>query len=595
MNKTTAKRINRLRGALCAPIVLLIGTAGCDDAKPAPEKSAPTGGVAKPALDPKMQNPTNDGATAKRDGSNADTKSTQTALSGDAPASPRLERTTTETPVTAKVVKNPGFKLEPLLKLYALAATPAQTAYGAPVDDATKSRDDDLNSAATCTPSADKPCALGLRFPEPAKISMIRAFFAGGPNYRDYKGSPRPKEIVVHTDAGKTTLTLKDGATHKYIKFETPVETQTLSIEVAAVHKGGKTQTLRFAELEVYGTEGEARAPIELFPARSFTYFETAPWKDRGDGTSTVKMTWTASFGYTGVGTPAGTQRLQRGGALFGKHGDRFMLVEKLLASTCDAPDVSYVLIDQTTRMIFPLGKLAEGGATIHRHTGGMGFMAVPRAQDGAVDTAGIRMIAFDPENKSFTRKRGKQAWTVAEHTREWSFDQAPLPRGGPSLDAWVRSQGNLCSTPDATTLESVYGKTKLFSSEDPGTWVSCNVGDGHHMMIGRDAVCGEKVAILLEPPGEEASVLAEYIQRGQRPAAPERRQKPELPRRGHRGRQRLGCEQRPGPRQHRLPRGGNHPRGVTERATSRGVRRVLDALRAVGRLLQAFYIARAK
>lgn len=416
-----------------------------------------------------------------------------------------------ETPVPGKVIKNPGFKLEPLLSLYALDGSVSGTSFGAPVTDEVNFRDEDLDTAAVCTPSDDKPCAIGVHFPDQGEVAMLRLYMAAGPKYRDYKASPRPKDIKIYTDAGVTELELADGAAHRYIQFDPPVATSNLSIEVVSTHSGGKDEQVHFAELEIYGASGPARPPMELDPSAAITYFETKPWKDKGGGRSTVKMTWVETVGYEGVGKAGGTRRLQRGGALFGKKGDRFMLVEKLLGATCDVPEPSYVLFDTQTRMVYPLGKLAEGAADIHRRTDGLGFMAVPHSPDGEIDTKGIRTIVFDAEKKKFSRKRGKEAWTVAEHAREWSFEETPERRGGQSLESWVAEQGDLCSTPSDEKLALLHRNTKLFSKDDPGTWISCNIGDGHDLMIGRDAACGEKVTIMLQPPEDSPKVLAEY------------------------------------------------------------------------------------
>jgi len=442
------------------------------------------------------------------------------AIGGDEARAQATLLTRSETPLAVKVSveRNPGFRLEPLTAMYALAGAAVRPSYALPFADAppgaaSAAYDGDLSTAAICTQGQedDRRCAIGLSLPSDSKVTMLRVFFAAGPDYRDYTGAARPKKIAVHTDAGRVELDYPDGAVHRYIVFDEPVATAGLSVEVLDVTPGrNKGTELHFAEIEAYGVEGAHREAATLEPRQTFVYFETQPWKDKGAGEHTVKMTWLEHLAYKGVDTPSVRSRWIRGVAAYGDDSDRLMLIEKGLSSTCEAPEVSYVLIDKETRMIYPLGELAGGGATIYRRRDGLGFVAIPGGDNDEARVSGMRSITFDPASSSFDRRRGKKKWTVADHLREWDLVEARRP-GGVELETYVADPTSHCSVASGESRAPARELSEVFSTEEPGEWWECNVGDGHHMLIGRDSACGEAVSIILRTSEGEHHLRADF------------------------------------------------------------------------------------
>lgn len=415
--------------------------------------------------------------------------------------------------VKATVEEHPGFRLEPLLELYALAGAVGGPSWAAALDEPELVRDDDLDTAATCTPSADTPCALGLAFSETAKLSMLRLYVAAGPEYMTYKGAPRPKTVLVHTDAGHARVVLDDSAEHAWVIFAEPVETKAVTVEVVDDYPGRKDPRIHFAELEAFGPSGAKREPLVLDPTTAFVYYESAPWKDKGGGRSTVRMTWLSTFESAPLGEASRRTRWTRGAAVYGDRDDRFLLVQKVLSSTCEAPDPSWIIVDKETRMLFPLGKLAGGDVEIHGHPSGRGYMAVPRpGPDGTISVEGIRTVLHETEKNAFDRQRGRSKWALEQHFAEWGFDAKPFVQPAMLLDAWVKQPDSHCEALDEKALAGALDVAKEFGDDEPGEWWSCNVGDGHHMLVGRDRACGEKVAILLAQPGfTDIEPLAEF------------------------------------------------------------------------------------
>jgi hypothetical protein len=491
-----------LRARLATLAAVCLALPACPPKEPAPaQQDAP----APAASDPAAPAAPADGKAAVADPAVAPT-----------PAAPvadfsKLTRSEARMAMKVTVAADAGFRLEPLLKMYALAATPGRPPFAAPLNQAAKAQDDDLLSAATCSfgQLGGEACALGLVFPEVAEVTMLRLFLAAGPDYRDYVGAPRPRRVVIHTDVGKFEFDYPDGATDRYISFAGPVATAGLSIEILDVYHGRKEGALHFAEIEVYGTKGVARPPLALRIDETFVYFETQPWKAKGGGRHTVMMTWLERLGYEGPGErPSPRRRWIRGVAAYGGNDDRFVLVERGLSSTCEAAEVGYLLIDKQTRMIYPLGELAGGDATIYRHAGGLGFVAVP--PDG--DVAGMRSVVFDPAKNGFERRRPRKTWTVADSLREWGFDPQARRPGGRDLDAFVADPGSHCEVLAGDGLAAALARSEVFKkAAAPGEWWSCAIGDGHQALLGRDRACGEVVSIMLRTPDGTIVPRAEF------------------------------------------------------------------------------------
>lgn len=513
-----------LRGARLATIAALCsaapGLSACTKTEPTPASQADPAS-ATPASEPAAGGPAGAAPPPAGESKAGEAAGPSVPATGDeaavdatmAAAVAALKRSEARMTIKVSVESDPGFRLEPLVQMHALAVTPGRPGFAAPLQNVARVQDDDLLTAATCTHGqvAAEACALGLALPPDAAVTMLRLFLAAGPDYRDYVGAPRPKRLAIHTDVGRIELDYPDGANDRYVVFAEPVATAGLSVEVLDVYPGQKGAELHFAEVEVYGTRGAARPPLEVRRDEAFVYFETEPWKDKGGGHHTVRMTWLELLGYEGVvDHPSPRRRWIRGIAAYGDEADRFVLVERGLSSTCDAPEVGYLLVDKETRMIYPLGSLAGGGAAIYRHSGGLGFLAAPPGADEAA-VAGMRSIVFDPAARKFERRRAKKTWTFADHLREWGFDERARRPGGRDLDAHVADPASHCEVLAGEGLAAALASSEVFSEEAPGEWWSCGIGDGHQALLGRDRACGEALSILMKTPEGELIRRAEF------------------------------------------------------------------------------------
>jgi hypothetical protein len=238
------------------------------------------------------------------------------------------------------------------------------------------SRDDDLLTAWICTPTGEKPCALGVAFPEPAKVHMVRIFGSAGPTHDDHLAHARPKTLRIHTDAGFLEGTIEDGRDMRYVVLPEPVQTSSVTVEVVEIYEGETDQAVHIGEIEVFGSEGGKREPYEFDAGKTLIRFDKAAWS----GLSNVTFTWIEQIDGKG-----GTRRLFRGTGLVGNKGDRLWLVERLKSIDYDNTDRygSFVLIDRETRQHIEfrqqyknssMGKTVEYVMVPLIHPEGMGF-----------------------------------------------------------------------------------------------------------------------------------------------------------------------------------------------------------------------------
>ena len=455
----------------------LLALSTCDDSTPAPSKpeketpdakaeanSAPEADDAKGAVKPAEPEPTTPPVELKR-----------AEAAGSA---------------QAKAEKSMGFKIAPLTGLYALAAAPAVPSWGASSSgDAAAIRDDDLRTTWACETGGDKPCVVGVAFAERSSVKAIRFFGASGPNWRDYKGAGRIKKARIHTDGGHYELGFKDGAQHHYVVFDAPIDTQTVTLEVLELHKGNKTQTAHVAELEVYGGSGPKRPPLDLDPAQMFVTFETEAWKE-GSAGGTIRLAFLEDA------RGAAAQRLMRGTALYGNKGDRYLLVEKLFGTDCTSYNGSYILLDQQTRMFYPLGKLGGMAGQVFAHGSGLGFAIV--GPDGAPEAQ--RAITLEGEELKIRRPSRKTKEDAAAARAEWGVGDDPLPRGPEALPAGCVAGDNKDAKLDA--LVELEG----FEEIDPSHFVVCDLGEGNTAIVGNTPQCSKSwIVAVVDADGEIA------------------------------------------------------------------------------------------
>jgi hypothetical protein len=434
---------------------LALGFALTGACKSNPDESAASGGGGEKAADTSKTgddvSPTTDGATP-------------TPAGDDDPraAALAITKATTASTIAAKGIKNLGFSLEKIIHLFALKNTAKIPDWGAPGEGEAKlAQDDDLDTAWRCEFGGAQPCALGLALPESAKVEVLRIYVAAGPKYRDHKGHPRVAKIRVHTDAGYADVAVDDGANHAYVRFEAPIQTQSLALEVLDVHAGDKDKQVHIAEVEVYGTEGVPRPPLALDPQQAWVSWETTAWTD--DAEPKIRQV----FVYTGDGTAR--RRLARATAVYGEAGDDYALFERLTGTNCGVTQGSYVLFDKRNRMYYPLNDLGGAGSMVFRHKAGRGFAA------GWMNDAGqftIKGIVDEGGKLTWKRPPKEGSEDGKALLSSWGFDTEPIQRGVPHGGAVAG-----CHQAGGGELAPVITAAKLGEGLDATQWMICSVG----------------------------------------------------------------------------------------------------------------------
>ncbi len=447
--------------ALARPILLttlalgFASTGACKSGSDAADSGGDSG-VDKPAADSGKAGeepaPTSDGTTPAPGGETDDPRAAALAIT----------KATTASTVLAKGEKNFGFNIEKISHLFALKVVPKTPDWGDRGEGEAKlAQDDDLDTAWKCQFGGATPCVLGLALPEAAKVEVLRIYVAAGPKYRDHKAHPRVAKIRVHTDAGYADVEVDDGANHAYVKFDAPIQTQSLALEVLSVHDGDKDKQVHIAEVEVYGTEGVPRPPMALDPQGAWVYYETTMWTD--DAEPKIRQL----FVYTGDGTAR--HRLARATAVFGEAADDYALFERLTSTNCGVTKGSYVLFDKRNRMYYPLNDLGGAASMVYRHQNGRGFAV------GWMNDAGQFTI------KGIVEEGGKLTWKRPPKDgsedgkallSSWGFDPEPIQRGIPGGGAVAG-----CHQAGTGELDAVIAAAKLDAGQDPTQWTVCSIG----------------------------------------------------------------------------------------------------------------------
>jgi hypothetical protein len=450
-------------------LVLALVCTGCKD------KDTPVSNDS-PSEVTKAQSSSNEGSSASSD----DTERTPT--SAEPPAEPPADppRSTAAASVKGKPAAHLGFSLDKLAGWYSIEGRAVVPSWAAASDASPDDvRDDDLRTAWTCTPEGERPCALGLSFSEPVTVRAIRLYGAAGPDYNTYRAHPRVQEVRVHTDTGWVDATFKDGANHGYVLLDAPIESRTVAIEILGTHKGGKSQMVHLAELEVLGTAGPRRPPLDLDPSASAVVFETEAWKQKGDA-HTIRLAFLEVARADGA-----LQRLLRGTSLLGRKGDRFLLVEKLHGSSCSEHDGSYILLDQQTRMLFPLGTMGGAPGQVLRHDAGQGFAIRPPTESSGP----FRAVVLD-DGAVKIKYSPKQDDRAAKAQVDWGFaSEVSEPRGGGH---------RLTQPPAECKVASLDDAGDAFEDEAFTPWalVECKLDETSAALVATDGSCGKQWSI---------------------------------------------------------------------------------------------------
>ncbi|HET6584219.1 MAG TPA: hypothetical protein VFG69_12240 [Nannocystaceae bacterium] len=379
-----------------------------------------------------------------------------------------------------------GYNLAALEKLRALAGAVEIPEWSAAADagSARALRDDDLATAWTCRATPEAACAAGIHFPEPAKVRAVRLFGAAASEPGAYAKHPRVKKVRVHTDEGWAEATLPDEPTHGYVVFGKDVTTRSLVVEIVGTHDEKAAAELHFAELEVYGSEGVAREPWDIDPARMIVRVLGEPWV-KADRRWRVGETYLALLDEHGEST-----LFMRGSALYGRAGDRLLLAEVLADTTCTQHRGQFFLIDQATRVIAPIGDLGGIGADVYRARDGLGFA------HGEVDEQGARLAGVLFENESYERRRTQRRSpaTGPETLDEWKLDANPLPRGGVAINEALEG----CTLGGDDTLAVLTKAAAIEPTDKPGEWMVCKLGERAHAYVTDRGPCGSSWEIIV-------------------------------------------------------------------------------------------------
>jgi hypothetical protein len=464
-------------------------TPAADDKK-AQDTKAPAA-KPTPAPDTKL-NPPADAAHAGLHGGDEDEPT------GPTMADPTtLGRAAQPSEIGAKGAKSLGFQMSALAGLYAIEAAVAPPDWGRIGKKPLAVRDDDLNTAWTCELIEEAPCAIGLEFEDEATVGVIRIHSAAGPSWSDYQNHPRIAKVRIHTEAGYFDAELEDGAGHRYVRLDAMVPTKTLTIEVTGVHGGPKEgrKELHINELDVFGAAGRPRPPLSVDPQAVFAQYDTTPWKE-GEKNTIRQVFLTEALG------DGKMRRLFRGTALLGHKDDRFLLIEKLFDTDCENHDGRYLLLDQISRLVIPLGQVTGAPLPMARHGEGLGFATIASPDDPFGFTAAVYEDGTIKQRKPSERQR---KGTPQELLEQWGFtDLSPLARGaGTKLSAPPKD----CQTadPERVAASKIAGKIR----GKTGGFVECKV-DGGHAVLGESEDCGKSWAIVVL--GDDGSVVGEAV-----------------------------------------------------------------------------------
>jgi hypothetical protein len=404
---------------------------------------------------------------------------------GSAPPEP-LVRADHKLRFPGKSGEHMGFDLDKLSKLQALAGAVEIPEWSAPGEGTERhARDDDLRTAWSCRVRPEQPCAIGIHFPEPAELEVVRIYAipAGGGGSR-----ARPKRVRLHTSEGWAEARMPDENGMWHVLLGEPVLTRNATLEILEVHGDGP---LQLAELEVYGRSGVPRDPLALEVGRTVVTFEPPIWRKKLR-TSTAGPAFVESVDVDGR-----LRRLLPGTALVGRTGDRMLLVERANWTTCDDHQGAYDLLDTHTRVLVPLGDMGGFAGDVFRHTSGLGF-AVGRADGYEAQLQGVVHDEGAYERRSTDRLEQRKP---AKLLGDWGMEGTPLSRDDARpLD----DPPSGCGPAQAPALEAVRAtlpkRTKLVASQ----WQACTLDDGGRLLLTTGGACGKQwQVVVLDAEGE--------------------------------------------------------------------------------------------
>lgn len=398
-----------------------------------------------------------------------------TATPGSDSAPERLVRSERKMRFPGKGGEHMGFDLAKLSKLYALAGAVEVPEWSSPGEGTERhARDDDLRTAWRCRVEPEAPCALGIHFPEPAELEAVRIYVIPRVD-----GSPhaRPKRVRLHTSQGWAEARMPDEDGMWHVLLGEPVLTHNASLEILEVHGEGP---LHLAELEAYGRSGVPRDPLAIDMTHAVVSFDPPVWRQKLR-TSTAGPAYIETVDVDGK-----LRRLLPGTALVGRTGDRMMLVERALWSTCGDHQGAYDLLDTHTRVLVPLGDMGGFPGDVFRHAGGLGF-AIGRADGYEAQVQGVVLDEGVYERRITDRLEEREP---AKLLTDWGMEVTPLPHDmAGSLDAPPKGCGKADEAALAALRPHLPKRTKLV----PAQWHACDLGGGSRLLLTTGGACGKQ------------------------------------------------------------------------------------------------------
>lgn len=383
-----------------------------------------------------------------------------------------------------------GFDLDKLSKLRALAGAVEIPEWSSPGEGTERHvRDDDLRTTWRCRVTPEVPCAIGIHFPEAAELEAVRIYVVP-PGTEGARALP--KRVRLHTTEGFAEARMPDEGGMWHVLLGEPVLTRNATLEILEVHGDGP---LHLAELEAYGRTGVARDPLVVDVAHAAVTFDGAVWRQKLR-TNTAGPAFVESVDVDGR-----LRRLLPGSALVGRAGDRMLLIERALWSTCDDHQGAYDLLDTHTRVLVPLGDMGGFPADVFRHAKGLGF-AIGRA-DGDGYEAKVQAVVLDEgtyERRVTDRLEQREPGKLLG---DWGMEAAPLSHDGAQpLDDPPAG----CGPADASALAALRAHLPKRTKLVPTQWTACSLDDGARLLLSTGGECGKQWHVLvLDGEGERA------------------------------------------------------------------------------------------
>ena len=365
-----------------------------------------------------------------------------------------------------------SFALPKLSKLHALAGAIEIPEWSLPGEGAPRlTRDDNLRTSWTCTPTKEDSCAIGIHFPEPADVAGLRLYSAapegGGPH-------ARPSVVRMHTHEGWTEVRVPDDDRPWHVLLGEPIPSRNFTLEIIEMHGDGP---MHLAEFEVYGKTGTPRPPLNLDLSKRVITFDSSPWKSKARIHNAR-----ASF-VEQVDVDGRLQRMLPGTAVYGKQGDRMLLIENTSWASCGEHRGTYQLYDRETRVSVPLGDFGAFGTSAFRHKEGLGMaLGILGLDDGTMQA--VLLDGDDFERRAYNRLEQRPPRELLE---AWGFETEALSRASTTTLADTKG----CSAAKESQLELLKPHLPRRAKVVADQWHQCDLGGGTFMLMSTGGECG--------------------------------------------------------------------------------------------------------